>query len=41
MTLLATICLALLALPETAVGPRSGTLVIDGGGQNPAAVRAS
>ena len=40
MTLLATICLALLAQPETAVGPRSGTLVIDGGGQNPAAVRA-
>jgi aminobenzoyl-glutamate utilization protein B len=26
--------------PETTVGPRTGTLVIDGGGQNPAAVRA-
>jgi cyanophycinase len=40
MKLVATICLALLGQPETAVGPRSGTLVIDGGGSNPAAVRA-
>ena len=44
MNLLAIFALTLLAQPpaqsDTAVGPRSGTLVIDGGGQNPAAVRA-
>ncbi len=34
------ISLTLLAQPETAVGPRSGALVIDGGGQDPASVRA-
>jgi aminobenzoyl-glutamate utilization protein B len=44
MTLLAMIGVIVFAqpttLPEPAVGPRSGTLVIDGGGQNPAAVKA-
>ena len=40
MTLAVMISLALLGQPETLVGPRSGTLVIDGGGHTPAAVRA-
>ncbi len=44
MTLAVMISLALLGQPavppETAVGPRTGTLVIDGGGHTPAAVRA-
>jgi aminobenzoyl-glutamate utilization protein B len=44
MISLALIGLTLLAQPaagpETEVGPRSGTLVIDGGAQNPAAIRA-
>src|SRR5262249_29402215 len=40
MTLALMASLILLGKPDLAVGPRSGTLVIDGGGQNPATVRA-
>lgn len=40
MLSLTLISLTMLAQPEPAVGPRHGSLVIDGGGENPAARRA-